>query len=131
MRWRRDELGAVVVEQRREDHFARLAVDSFEGAVEEAIAPAMAVAAIADFVEVGVERPGGDLVQQRLPDVGAVALDQDDVVPLATVARAELADEFEPAGAAADNYDLGLAGLPVHRCPDHITRQTHSLMLLA
>ena len=39
----------------------------------------MAVRSVADFVEVGVERAGGDFVQQRLPYVGAVAVHQENV----------------------------------------------------
>ena len=75
---------------------AALAVDACQRAEEEAIAPAVAVAAVADLVEIGVERSGRDLVQQRLPDVGAVALDEDDVVALATIFRAELAASSSP-----------------------------------
>jgi hypothetical protein len=48
---------------------ARFAIDAFEGAVEEPVAPAMAVAGVDDFVEIGVQRTGRDLVQQRLPDM--------------------------------------------------------------
>ena len=84
------------------------AVDGGERAEEIAVAPAMAVVAIADFVEIGVERSGSDFVEQRLPDMGAVALDQDDVVMLAAVAGAEPADEFEARGTAANHDDLGL-----------------------
>ena len=69
-----------------------------ERAEEEAVAPAMAVAAIADLVEIGVERSGRDLVQQRLPDMGAVAFDQDDVVALAAdISRRACATSSSPA----------------------------------
>jgi len=104
-----DQLAAVLVEHRRQHHPPRSAVDAFESAAEVAVAPAVAVTAVADLVEVGVERAGGDFVQQRLPDVGAVLLDQDDVVALAAEPRAEAADQLEPAGPAADHYDLRLA----------------------
>ena len=70
---------------------------ALERAEEEAVAPAMAVAAVADFVEIGVERTGRDFVQQRLPDMGAVLFDQDDVVPLAAEARAEAPHQLETA----------------------------------
>ena len=108
-RVRSDQLGAVVVEQRRDLDFTPVAIDAGEGATEEAIAPAMAVAAIADLVEIGVQRSGSDLVQQRLPDVGAVAFDQDDVVALAAIFRAELAGQLEPGRAASDDDDLRLS----------------------
>ena len=56
----------------------------------------MAVAAIADLVEIGVERTGRHFVQQRLPDMGAVLLDQDDVVLLAPELRAQPAASSSP-----------------------------------
>jgi hypothetical protein len=88
-RMARDQLAAILVEQRRDPDLAPVAIDAVQRAEEEAIAPAMAMAAIADLVEIGVERSGRDLVQQRFPDMRAVALDQDDVVVFAAIFRAE------------------------------------------
>jgi hypothetical protein len=66
----------------------------------------MTVAAIADFIEIGVQGAGSHLVQQRLPDVRQVPFHQQDVVPLASVLRTEPRDQLEPSGAAAYDYDL-------------------------
>src|SRR6185437_5730557 len=109
-----DQLGAVLVEQRRDDDLLGLAVDRLQRAEEEAVAPAVGVAAVADLVQIGVEGAGGDLVQQRLPDMGAVALDEDDVERLLAEPVAEPAHQLEPTGAAADDYDLGFHVAP-HR----------------
>ena len=103
-----DQLGAVLVEDRRDDDLPRLSVYRLQRSVEEAVAPAIGVAAIADLVHIGVERAGRHLVQQRLPDVGAVALHQDDVELAAAQLGAEATNEFEPSGPAPDDHDLGL-----------------------
>ena len=49
------------------------------------------------------------LVQQRLPDMRAVSLDQDDVEMLAAEGCAEPGDQLQSAGAATDHHDLRLA----------------------
>ena len=49
-----------------------------------------------------------DLMQQRLPDMRQIPVDQDDVVLLAPILGAELADEFQSARAAAHDNDLRL-----------------------
>ena len=105
----RDQLAAVLVLDGGEADRLGPAVDTFQAALKEAVAPARAVSAIADLVEIGVKRSGGDLVQERLPDVAEVLVDQDDVVALAPVFRAEPADQFKPARASADDDNLGLA----------------------
>ena len=61
---------------------------------------------VVEAVVLGVERAGGDLVQQRLPDVDAVALDQrrlDD--GRGGEASPRRRHELEAAGAAADHDD--------------------------
>jgi hypothetical protein len=64
-----DDFAAVFIGDRGDDDFLGGAVDGFQRAIEIAIAPAIGVAAIADFIEVGIERASGDFVEQRLPDV--------------------------------------------------------------
>ena len=81
-------------------------VDAFHRAIEEAIAPAVAVAAIADFVEIGVQRSRRHFVQQRLPDMGAVPFDQEDVKGIAPEMRAQPRRQFQATGAAAHHHDL-------------------------
>lgn len=53
-------------------------------------------------------RAGGDFVQDRLPDVGAVLLQKDDVVVLPAEPPAEPRRQLEPARAAAHDDDLSL-----------------------
>jgi hypothetical protein len=85
---RGDHLAPGIVLDRREMDLARVAVDRIQRAVEIAIAPAMVVTAKADLVEIGVERAGRDLMQQRLLDMRAVAVDDNDIEPFAPVACA-------------------------------------------
>jgi hypothetical protein len=66
------------------------------------------MAAIAHFIEVGVQRPCRDFVQERLPDMGAVSLDQDDVVLGTAISRAKMTDQLKASSAAPDDDDLGL-----------------------
>ena len=107
-----DQLAPILVLHRRKADGLGRAVDPVETALEEAIAPAIAVAAIADLVEIGVERASSDFMQQRLPDVAEVLVDQNDVVLLAPELRAQPAHQLQPACASADDNNLGLA---VHR----------------
>jgi hypothetical protein len=62
---------------------------------------------VVEPVALGGERAGGDLVQERLPDVGQRAVDQRDPRPAAPAeAVAEPGREHEAAGAAADDHDV-------------------------
>ena len=117
-----DHFLARIVEQRRGGDVPRGAVNAFERAVEEAIAPAHGMAAIADLVEIGVERSGGDLMQQRLPDMREVAIDQDDVVLFAAVFAAEPPHQLEPASASAHHDNLRL--LVAHAGPLNSVKQS-------
>ena len=54
-------------------------IDAFQRAIEEAVAPAMAMAAITDFVQIGVERARRHFVQQRLPHMRLMRLDKNDI----------------------------------------------------
>jgi hypothetical protein len=58
-----DQFAAVLVKQWRDSYLPTLAIDAFQSAVKEAISPAVAVTAIADLVEVGVERTSRHLVE--------------------------------------------------------------------
>jgi hypothetical protein len=73
------DLAPVLVLDRRDQQMPRIPVNAVHRAIEKPIAPGMTVAAIAHLVQIGVQRTGGHLVQQRLPDMGAVLFDQDDV----------------------------------------------------
>ncbi len=103
------QLAAILITDRRDHDLAIVTVDPFQRAEEEAVAPAIAMAAIADFIEIGVQGAGGHLMQQRLPDVGAVLLDQDDVEMLAPIGRAQLGRQLQPRRPAAHYDDLDLA----------------------
>ena len=73
----------------------------------EAEAVLLGVARMDDVVFVRIERADRDLVQQRLPDVGEVDVDQGDLRLLAPAQRvAKLGGEHEPTGAAADDDDV-------------------------
>jgi len=104
-----DQLAAILIEQWRDNDLALVTVDAFECSKKEAIAPAVAVAAIADLVEIGVERSGRDFVEQGFPDMRAVAFHEDDVVPLPPIFRTEPPRELKPARAAADDHNLNFA----------------------
>jgi len=105
---RGDDFAPPIVRDRGEPDAAPVPVDAGQRSIEVAISPAVAVAAIAHFVEVRIQRSGGDLVQQRLPDMRAVAVDKDDVVMLAPIVRAQLGRQFQSRRSAADDHDLGL-----------------------
>ncbi|BCH16768.1 hypothetical protein MesoLjLa_36190 [Mesorhizobium sp. L-2-11] len=49
----------------------------------------MPVAAIANLVKIGVERSSRNLMKKRLPDMGVVPLDKDDVEILTAEPRSE------------------------------------------
>ena len=103
-----DEFRSVVIKYGCDDDLACLAIDGLQAAEKEAVTPPMAVAAVANLVKVGIERACCNLVQERLPNVGVVAFNEDDVKILAPIMGAELPDEFEPARAAANHHDLRL-----------------------
>ena len=80
----------------------------------------MTVRPVPDLVEIGVERTGRDLVQQRLPDVGAMAVDEENVdVGTAPVSASQPGGELEPAGTSANDDDLR------HRVADHLPGHGH------
>ena len=101
-------VAAIIVIGGEGDGLVR-AVDALQPPLEKAVAPARAVTAIADLVEIGVKRSGGHFVEERLPDMREVLIDEDDVVRAAPVFRAEPPDQFQPSRAAANDDDLCLA----------------------
>jgi hypothetical protein len=64
------------------------------------------VPAVADFIHVRIEGTGRNFMQKRLPDVGAIAIDEDNVVVFAPITGAKPASKFKPAGTTTDDYDL-------------------------
>src|SRR5271155_3547533 len=76
--------------------------------VEEPVAEAITVITIAHFIQIGVQRSGGDLMKQRLPDMSPILLHQKDVVSLASIWGAEPGHKFQPTRSASDYDDLGL-----------------------
>jgi hypothetical protein len=79
-----DQFRAVIVENRRHDDLPRCSIDGLQRPVEEPVAPTMPVTAIANFVKICIERSSRNLMEERLPDMGVVPLDENDVELLAT-----------------------------------------------
>ena len=103
----RRDLAALLVIGGGEEHEPLFAVDAGHLAVAELEAVPVALRLVGDLVAADVHAAGGDLVQQRLPDVRARALHQRDL-GLALLAElvAEPRRELEPAGAAAHDDDV-------------------------
>ena len=84
----------------------RVAVEAghLADAIDEAVP--VGLRQVVDLVHAQVHAAGGDLVQQRLPEVRALPVDQRDA-GLAALAElvAQAGGKLEPAGAAADNDD--------------------------
>ena len=112
-----DDLAARLVDERRQVQQALRPVDARHAPLREAEAVRAGLAQIDDRVVARVERARGDLVQQRLPEVGEVGIDQRDDRPLpAAEALAQPRRQHEPAGASADDDDpMRLAHMPVPR----------------
>jgi hypothetical protein len=105
------DLAPILVADRRDQQLAILPVDPRHGAIEEAIAPGIAMAAVTHLVQIGVQRARRHFVQQGLPDMGAILLDQDDVEFFAPETGAQPGRQLQPPGAAAHHDDLGFARL--------------------
>jgi hypothetical protein len=102
-------LGAVRPVQRCQRERALCAVQGGDLAGFVAIVVALAVRGVVQAV---VDlRAGGDLVQLRLPDMGGAAFDQHHLGAAgAADGAAQPADQFQPAGAAANHHDAWRAG---------------------
>jgi hypothetical protein len=103
-----DNLSAVLVENWRDHDLTCLPIDCLKAAEKEAVSPPMPVTAIADLIQVRIERSGCDLVQERFPDVGLASLDEDHVESLPTQLGTKPPHKLEAAGPTSDNNDLGL-----------------------
>jgi hypothetical protein len=105
----RDHLGAVVVEHRRDGDLAAPAIERLQRALSEGEAMPARLGEVIELVGVDVEAARGDLVQQRLPDVGGRTVDERHrgAAP-APEAVAETRGELQSARAAADDHDMML-----------------------
>ena len=98
------QLCPVDVVHGRGDDFAALPVDILHGAEEEPKAPAITVRSVPHFVEIGIEGAGRHFMQQRLPDMGPVSVDEKHLDgAISPEPASELRGELEPARATADN----------------------------
>ena len=103
---RRRDLPPLLVDDRRHLDDAAAPVDArhLAGAIGEAVP--VGLGQVVDLVEAEVHAAGGDLVQQRLPQVRALAVDQGDrglAAPAELVAQPR--GKLQPAGSAADDDD--------------------------
>jgi hypothetical protein len=71
----------------------------------------MSVTAIANLVQVSVERSGCDLMQEGFPDVGLVSLNENHIVSIPAQLGAKPPYELEPSGSASYDNDLSFHGL--------------------
>ena len=102
----RQHLLAVRTEHRVERQLAPRAVEAADRALPEPEVMPVRDREIVEVVRVGVHAAGRDLVQQRLPDVRRVAVDQRHLhAPVAAVAVAQLGRERQTARASADDDD--------------------------
>ena len=85
----------------------------------------MTVRPVPDFVEIGIERAGRDFMQQRLPDVGAMTVDEENVdVGVAPVSASQFRGKLQASGASPDNDDLrhSIRHVTTVACPGVSTR---------
>jgi hypothetical protein len=106
-----NDFGAILIQDRSHDDLSRRSVDCLKTAQKEAISPSMSVTAIANLVQVSVERSGCDLMQERFPDVGLVSLNEDHVVSIPAQLGTKPPYELEPSGSASYDNDLSFHGL--------------------
>src|SRR5690606_21434030 len=87
-------------------HFFLLAIEVAHSSQLKMKTVAAAVGQIVQFVNAGIQRTGGDFMQQGFPQVSGVGVNQFDLrFTAATQFTAQAGSEFEPACATADNYD--------------------------
>ncbi len=116
-RARRQDLGALVVAHRGDLHLALRAVEALERAEREGEAVPARLREVVELVGVHVHAARGDLVQQRLPEVRARAVDEGHVgAALAAEAVAQARGELQAAGAAA-HHDDAVRRARVHLSP--------------
>ena len=95
--------GAIVKHLAQADH-AVCAVDTRQAPMQEPEVVPLGLGDVVQLVRWQIQRTRRDLMQQGLPDMGQLGVDQGDGRPAALAERAsEAGREFEPAGAAADD----------------------------
>ena len=100
------DLDAFVVDDRRHEDVLRPALEPRQRPEHEGEMVPARLREVVELVRVHVHAAGGDLVQERLPQVRAAAVDEGDAgLRAVAVAVAQLRRELEPAGAAADHHD--------------------------
>ena len=120
------QLGPLIVVHWRNRNLAALPVDVLRGAEEESKPRSMTVRPVPDFVEIGIERAGRDFMQQRLPDVGAMTVDEEDVdVGVAPVSAPQFRGKLQPPGPSPDDDDLrhSIRHVTPVACPGASTRR--------
>ena len=118
---RRRHLAALVVGEARHVHEALPAIqaDHLADAIAEVVP--VRLRQIVQLVRAQVHAAGGDLVQQRLPQMGAALVDEGDVRALALAELvAQARGQLQSASAAADDDDAVQA---VRRCDDELRRR--------
>ena len=108
--------------ERRHHDLARSRFHPRQGARDEAVAVAVRVREVAEFLLARVEEAGRDLVKARLPDIRRRAVDERHLRPPGSPADGspETRRQLEAARAAADDHDAGPAG---------VARRAHGLVL--
>ncbi len=102
----RQDLLALRARHRVEHHLAARTIEADDRTLAEAEVMPMRDREIVELVRVGVHAAGRDLVQQRLPHVRRVPVDERDLRhAAAAIAVAEARRERQAAGAAADDDD--------------------------
>jgi hypothetical protein len=103
----RYDLLAIGVEHRGEQDFLRTAIEPLHPALLEAEAVMLGVRQVDDIVRVRVERAGRHLVQEGLPHMREIGVDQGDPrLPLPTQAVAQLRRQDQATGPTTDNDDV-------------------------
>ena len=103
----RDQLDAIIVERGGDQHHAPLAVEAVHASQLEAEVMPARLREVIQIVLVEVHAAGGDLVQQRFPQMSARTVDERDLrAALASELVAQTRRELEATGAATDDYDL-------------------------
>ena len=100
------DLLTIFVKNRRYDHLSVSPINRLQTAIKEPIAPTVPVASIPDLIHIGIQRSGRDLVQQGFPNMGLVALDQDDVIAVPAKSSPQPTHQFQPASPTADDDNL-------------------------
>src|SRR5690606_33528328 len=102
----RYELVSLLVERCSEMYALVLAVQTIHAAHLEFEVIPLGLRHVVELVGRRVQRAGGNLVQQWLPDMGQIGVDQDHAGLAAfTECITQAGGKFQAAGAAADDYD--------------------------